>query len=93
VRAVVTRVAEATVGIDDKITGSIGKGFLVLLGVHKDDNEDTARWPGFGDAARPEKAIPLYELVIKECKERGYHVETGEFGADMKVSSVNDRKL
>lgn len=134
-RAVVTRVAEATVSIDDKITGSIGKGFLVLLGVHKDDNEDTARWiadricglrvfeddtgkmninpkdagadllivsqftlyadvssrrPGFGDAARPEKAIPLYELVIKECKERGYHVETGEFGADMKVSSVND---
>ena len=43
-RAVVTRVAAATVGIDDKITGSIGKGFLVLLGVHKDDNEDTARW-------------------------------------------------
>ena len=50
----------------------------------------SSRRPGFGDAARPEKAIPLYELVIKECKERGYHVETGEFGADMKVSSVND---
>ena len=41
-------------------------------------------------AARPEKAIPLYEKVIEECRERGFKVGTGEFGAEMKVSSVND---
>ncbi len=134
-RAVVTRVNEASVTIDGKTVGSIGKGFLVLLGVHKDDSEETAAWvadricglrifedadgkmninpsdagaellivsqftlyadvssrrPGFSDAARPDKAIPLYELVIKECREKGFRVETGEFGADMKVQSVND---
>jgi branched-subunit amino acid transport protein len=42
------------------------------------------------DAARPEISIPLYELVISECKARGFEVGTGEFGADMKVSLVND---
>lgn len=43
-RAVVTRVNEASVTIDGKTVGSIGKGFLVLLGVHKDDSEETAVW-------------------------------------------------
>jgi D-tyrosyl-tRNA(Tyr) deacylase len=50
----------------------------------------SSRRPGFSDAARPDKAIPLYELVIKECSSRGFKVETGEFGADMQVASVND---
>ena len=49
-----------------------------------------SRRPGFSKAARPEKAIPLYELVIAECKKRGFSVGTGEFGAEMKVESVND---
>ena len=134
-RAVVTRVQEARVEIDGVTKGRISKGFLVLLGVHVNDMEDTARYiadricglrvfddgtgkmnvspkdagaellivsqftlyadissrrPGFTEAARPEKAIPLYELVIRECRERGFKVETGEFGADMQVYSVND---
>ena len=134
-RAVVTRVNEASVTIDEKTVGSIGKGFLILLGIHKDDTEETAKWvadrvcglrvfedkdgrmninptdagaqllvvsqftlyadvssrrPGFSDAARPELAIPLYEFFIKECRARGFKVETGEFGADMQVASVND---
>ena len=134
-RSVVTRVSEAQVDINGSTVGAIGKGFLVLLGVHKDDTEETARWmadricglrvfedengkmnvspldagaqllivsqftlyadtssrrPGFSDAARPETAIPLYELVISECRRRGFKVETGQFGEDMKVSSVND---
>ncbi len=134
-RAVVTRVTEASVKIDGRSVGEIGKGFLVLLGVHVDDTEEIAkkiadkicglrvfedgagkmnvnpsdaeaallivsqftlyadcksRRPGFTEAARPETAIPLYELVIAECRSRGFHVETGEFGADMQVSSVND---
>ncbi len=134
-RAVVMRVTSASVTIDGRVNGSIGKGFLVLLGVHVDDTEETARWvadricglrifedeagkmnvnptdagaeilivsqftlyadissrrPGFTDAARPDKAIPLYELVIDECRSRGFKVETGEFGADMQVASIND---
>jgi D-tyrosyl-tRNA(Tyr) deacylase len=49
-----------------------------------------SRRPGFSRAARPETAIPLYELVIRECRDRGFHVETGVFAADMQVASVND---
>ena len=49
-----------------------------------------SRRPGFSRAARPETAIPLYELVIDECRRRGFHVETGVFAADMQVASVND---
>lgn len=49
-----------------------------------------SRRPGFTAAARPDTAIPLYELCVRLCRERGFHVETGEFGADMLVSSVND---
>ncbi len=48
------------------------------------------RRPGFTDAARPEISEPLYELVVSECRERGFKVGTGRFGADMKVESVND---
>ena len=49
-----------------------------------------SRRPGFTAAARPEVAIPLYELFINECKNAGFKVETGEFGAMMNVSSVNE---
>ncbi len=134
-RAVVTRVSEASVVIDSRIRGQIKKGFLILLGIHVDDTKEKALWmadricglrvfedenkkmnvspkdagaqllivsqftlyadvssrrPGFTDAARPDTAIPLYELVIEECRKRGFDVQTGEFGADMQVSSVND---
>jgi len=49
-----------------------------------------SRRPGFTAAARPDVAIPLYELFISECRDAGFRVETGEFGAMMNVSSVND---
>ena len=53
---------------------------------------DTARGrrPSFIDAARPELAIPLYELFIAELRNRGIPVETGEFGAMMEVDIRND---
>lgn len=134
-RAVLTRVDRASVAIGGEIKASIGKGFLVLLGVHEDDTEAQAdkiadkicglrifedeagkmnvnpvdanaelliisqftlfadcksRRPGFSHAARPDKAIPLYERVIALCRDRGFKVGTGEFGAEMKVESVND---
>ena len=134
-RAVLTRVLSASVTIGGEVHGAIGKGFLVLLGVHKDDTEAEAlkmadkicglrifedengkmnvnptdagaelliisqftlfadcrsRRPGFTGAARPDTAIPLYELVLSECRKRGFKVETGIFGAEMFVESVND---
>ena len=134
-RAVITRVSSASVETDGVVIGSIGKGFLVLLGVGIHDTEEEAkklasricnlrvfedqdgkmnldltaagggilvisqftlyadcksRRPGFTAAARPEAAIPLYELFLNECRKAGFTVETGIFGADMAVSSVND---
>ena len=134
-RAVLTRVNSASVTIDGVVHGKIGKGFLVLLGVHEEDTEAEAlkiadkicglrifedengkmnvnphdanaelliisqftlfadcksRRPGFSKAARPEKAVPLYELVIARCREAGFHVETGVFAAEMLVDSQND---
>ena len=49
-----------------------------------------SRRPGFTNAARPETAIPLYERVVEKCRERGFTVGTGEFGAEMLVDSQND---
>ncbi|MER2152447.1 MAG: D-aminoacyl-tRNA deacylase, partial [Candidatus Limivicinus sp.] len=49
-----------------------------------------SRRPGFSLAARPETAVPLYEQVIRECRERGFTVETGVFAAEMMVDSEND---
>ena len=49
-----------------------------------------SRRPGFTGAAKPSVAIPLYERFMAHCRERGFTVEHGEFGADMQVESVND---
>ena len=49
-----------------------------------------SRRPGFTAAARPDAAVPLYERVVTICRERGFRVETGRFGAEMSVASVND---
>lgn len=46
--------------------------------------------PSFIEAAKPSKANELYEYIIKQCKEKIKTVETGIFGANMKVSLVND---
>lgn len=53
---------------------------------------DTSRGnrPGFGYAAQPERARALYEHYVEACRQRWPHVATGVFGADMKVSLVND---
>ena len=134
-RAVVTRVREASVTIEGRVNGAIGQGFLVLLGVGPNDTEavcdklaekvcnlrvfedengkmnrsleqvggsllvvsqftlyaDTSsRRPGFTGAAKPDLAIPLYERFLARCRDRGFEVRHGEFGADMQVASVND---
>lgn len=134
-RAVVQRVTRASVKVDGKLIGSIGKGLMVLIGIEEsdeardidymcdkltglrifeDENEKMnlsvadvsgemlivsqftlygdarkGKRPSFITAARPEKAIPMYEELIRRLRE-SLHVETGEFGADMAVELVND---
>ena len=51
------------------------------------------RRPEFLAAARPEVAIPLYEKFVQEFRSKGFHTETGEFGAYMQVESLNDGPL
>jgi D-tyrosyl-tRNA(Tyr) deacylase len=136
-RAVIQRVSEASCNVDGQVTGEIGPGFLVLLGIEDADTEEDLQWlaqkingmrvfsdenslmnkaladvdggillisqftlfaqtkkgnrPSFIKAARPDKAIPLYEQMIKTLDNlTGKKIATGIFGADMKVSLVND---
>lgn len=46
--------------------------------------------PSYIRASKPDKAIPMYELFVARMKSTGIPVQTGEFGADMKVSLIND---
>ena len=46
--------------------------------------------PSFIEAARPDEAIPLYEYFCNECEQKGFDVQKGIFGADMKVDLEND---
>lgn len=133
--AVVQRVRQAAVHVEEKEVGAIETGLLVLLGVgHKDTEADVTylvdkithlrifedenqkmnlsvrdvggsllvvsqftllgdcrkgRRPSFGNAARPETAIPLYELFVEKTKAEGISCETGQFQAMMDVSLVN----
>ncbi|HLQ87545.1 MAG TPA: D-aminoacyl-tRNA deacylase [Enterococcus sp.] len=135
-RAVIQRVKQASVTIDEKVAGQIQQGFMVLLGIHEEDNQadvdylvrkiaklrvfeddqgkmnldiaavsgsilsisqftlygDTKKGnrPSFIKAARPEQAIPLYEAFNQGLRDQQIPVETGEFGALMQVSLVND---
>ena len=52
--------------------------------------DTSSRRPGFTGAAKPDKAVPLYEFFMDCCRQKGFTVEHGEFGADMQVYSQND---
>ena len=52
--------------------------------------DTSSRRPGFSKAGKPDIAVPLYERFLEKCREKGFRVEHGQFGADMKVASVND---
>ena len=52
--------------------------------------DTSSRRPGFSRTAKPELAVQLYECFLERCRERGFRVEHGQFGADMQVASVND---
>lgn len=135
--AVIQRVSQASVTIENQVHGEIGTGFMVLLGITHTDTSEDVEWlgrkivglrvfgdeegkmnldiksvdgnillisqftlhastkkgnrPSFIEAARPEVAIPLYEDMIKFLtSEMGREIACGVFGADMKVSLLND---
>lgn len=54
------------------------------------DCKKSGNRPSFTDSAKPDIAIPLYEYFVEECKKQISVVQTGIFGADMKVSLLND---
>lgn len=135
-RVVIQRVLNAQVTVEGRVTGSIGKGLLIFLGVGEDDTREIAdkyidkilklrifsdengktnlslqdvqgeilivsqftlyaecrkgNRPDFIHAAGAAKAKELYEYVLDTVKSRYGQVQAGEFGADMKVSLVND---
>ena len=68
----------------------VGGQVLVVSQFTLYGNCKKGRRPEFLAAARPEIAIPLYEKFIVLCRDKGFSVETGEFGAEMLVESVND---
>lgn len=69
---------------------AVGGEVLVVSQFTLYGNCRKGRRPEFLNAARPETAIPLYEKFVSLVRAKGYHVETGEFGAYMAVDSVND---
>ena len=135
-RFVIQRVTEASVSIDGEISGKIGKGYLVLIGVADTDTKEIAdkmirkmiglrifedeqgktnlsladvdgglllvsqftlyanckrgNRPSFIEAGKPDMANEMYEYIIEKCRESVDEVQTGEFGADMKVQLLND---
>ena len=83
------RVFEDELGKMNRNLAAVGGGLLVVsqFTLYADT---TSRRPGFTGAARPEVARPLYERFMEQCRQRGFPVEHGEFGADMQVFSQND---
>ncbi|MCX5766169.1 MAG: D-aminoacyl-tRNA deacylase [Gemmatimonadetes bacterium] len=68
----------------------VGGAVLVVSQFTLYGDAEKGRRPSFIDAARPEVAIPLYELFLGLLRDRALTVETGEFGAMMDVELVND---
>lgn len=68
----------------------VGGSLLVVSQFTLYGDAQKGRRPSFIDAARPEVAIPLYERFVALLRERGRRVETGEFGAMMEVSLLNE---
>jgi D-tyrosyl-tRNA(Tyr) deacylase len=136
-RVLIQRVSQASVKIDGAISGQIGPGLLILLGIEEADGKEDIDWlcgkisrlrifgdeegkmnrsvtdvdggllvvsqftlfastkkgnrPSFIRSAKPPIAIPLYEQFVRTLSTVAERpVETGEFGADMKVELLND---
>ena len=74
----------------DRSLEEIGGQILVISQFTLYGNCKKGRRPEFLSAARPETAQALYEEFLRLCRAKGFHVESGAFGAQMLVESVND---
>lgn len=78
-------------GLMNKCLTDVGGNILLISQFTLFASTKKGNRPGFTRAARPEKAIPLYEAMIKQLSGLlGKPIQTGMFGADMKISLVND---
>ncbi len=68
----------------------VGGEIMVISQFTLYGNCKKGRRPDFIGAAKPDVAIPLYERFVQRCRDNGYRVATGEFGAYMQVESLND---
>ncbi len=79
---------------DDKMNldlASVGGSILLISQFTLHASTKKGNRPSFIEAARPEVAIPLYEAMIQQLStDLGQPIQTGEFGADMKVDLLND---
>ena len=76
-------------GVPNRSVTDVGGAILLISQFTLMGDTRKGRRPSYIDAARPEQAIPLYERCIARLR-ASCPVETGRFGADMKVSIVND---
>ena len=84
------RVFEDEAGKMNRSLLDVGGEVLVISQFTLYANCRHGRRPDFLDAAKPDLAIPLYESFVAKCREKGFHTETGVFGAYMQVESCND---
>jgi len=78
-------------GLMNKSLGDVNGNILLISQFTLFASTKKGNRPGFTRAARPDKAIPMYEQMIKALEElTGKKVATGIFGADMKISLLND---
>ena len=84
------RIFPDTDGVMNLSVKDIGGSLLVVSQFTLHALTKKGNRPSYIKAARPEKAIPLYESFTSELAKSGLTVETGEFGADMKVELLND---